>query len=133
MQHEFPYIHGRPRITAKLGKNKDELHFIDFLVDTGADYTMMSRFDAAAIGVDYEDIKAKEIVLEAANMTTIRGKETRLIMDIRDITFSIPVIITKGENERVLGRIGFFDRFDVTFKQKHGSIILCENTVLINK
>ncbi len=126
MQHEFPYIHGRPRITAKLVKNKDELHFVDFLVDTGADYTMMSKFDAEAIGVDYGDIKGKEIVFEAANITSIRGKETRLIMSLRDMTFSIPVIITKGENERVLGRIGFFDTFNVTFKQKIGVIIIEE-------
>lgn len=126
MQHEFPYIHGRPRITAKFGKNKDELHFVDFLVDTGADYTMMSKFDAEAIGVNYEKIKGREIVLEAANMTSIRGKETRLIMSLRDMTFSIPAIITKGENERVLGRIGFFDKFDVTFRQKSGMVVIEE-------
>ena len=86
----------------------------------------MSKFDAAAIGIDYEEIKGKEIVFEAANMTSIRGKETRLIMNLRDSVFSIPVIITKGENERVLGRIGFFDKFDVTFKQKRGMIIIEE-------
>lgn len=126
MQLEFEYSQGRPVLTAKLGKTKNNSKYFEFLIDSGADYTIIPQSDAEILGINYENIKSKEIIIEAANLTKIRTKEVRLTITIRDISFTIPVLISEKEVERLIGRKGLFDKFEITFKQKLNKVVLKE-------
>lgn len=126
MQLEFPYIKGRPMLTAKLGKNRDEARYLDFLIDSGSDYTIIPKSDGEILGINYEEIKGKEIRMEAANLTGIHGKETKMNIDIRGHNFTIPVVITEEEGDRLLGRIGVFNKFNIIFKEREGKVVFEE-------
>lgn len=111
-------------LTAKLGKTKNSSRYFEFLIDSGSDYTIIPQSDAAILGIDYEKLRSKEIIVEAANLSKIHGKETKMNIAIREYSFVIPVLITKEEVDRLIGRKGVFTHFDITFRENAGIVVL---------
>jgi hypothetical protein len=50
-------------LTAKLQKGKNKARYFEFLIDSGADYTLISKSDAYLLGIEYEKIDTKELKL----------------------------------------------------------------------
>ena len=123
MQLKFPYSNGRPALTAKLRKGNNKARYFEFLIDSGADFTLISQSDALLLGIEYKSIKTKEIKVEVANLTYIHAKRTNITITIGNNNFAVPVLVAKEEVERLLGRKGVFDKFDVTFKEKSQEVI----------
>lgn len=96
--------------------------FFEFLIDSGADYTIIPRSDALIIGLEYPKISGKEIKIQTANLSYMHAKEVKLYMTFRDYIFTIPVLIAKEEVDRLLGRKGFFNKFEITFNE-HASVV----------
>lgn len=69
MRFKFPYIQSRPQITAKLRKRNGRTRYFNFLLDSGADFSLISKSDAIVLGIDYSLIESKEIKVEVANLT----------------------------------------------------------------
>ena len=82
-------------LTAKLSKSKDKSRYLEFLIDSGSDFTIIPKSDAMILGIDYDEIKSKEIKIEAANLTVMHGKEISLNFEVADEKFKIPVLVIK--------------------------------------
>ena len=100
--------------------------YMGFLIDTGADFTLVSRSSAFSIGLDYSKISSPEIKIEVASLATIMTKKVELIMTIEGRNLLIPILIANQEVENLLGRKGIFDYYDVTFQQREGRVIFTE-------
>lgn len=110
-------------LTARLRTSNGKAKYFKFLIDSGADYTLISRSDALIIGIDYSELNSQEIEVEVANLTFIHAKKTTLIITIENQDLTIPVLIAKEDVECLLGRKGIFDKFDVTFKEREQIVI----------
>lgn len=100
---------------------------MEFLVDSGADYTLISASNAFLIGIDYKKINKPEMKIEVANLTFIKTKKVHLTMCIENQIFCIPVLVANQEVENLLGRKGFFDKFDILFQERLQQMIFKEN------
>jgi predicted aspartyl protease len=103
--------------------NGDKAKFFQFTIDTGADYTLISRADAMYLGIEYSRIRQKEINAEVANCTPMRTKLVRLSMEIGGRNFLVPVLVASGQVGCLLGRIGVFEHFDVLFREREQEVI----------
>ena len=110
-------------ITAKLRKPRGKARYFRFLIDSGADYTLISQKDAFLLGINYKKIRRKEIKVELANSSSVSAKKIELLLSIENLEFKIPVLIFKKEVDSLLGRKGVFDLFDITFKEREGFIV----------
>lgn len=110
-------------LTAKLGKKGGQPRYFEFLIDSGSDYTIIPQSDAAILGVNYKELSTKEIEIHTANLTTMHGKEARMILTIGKFDLNIPVLIIKEEVERLLGRKGVFSEFEITFKERNNTVV----------
>lgn len=110
-------------IMAKLRNGNNRARYFEFLVDTGADFTLISRYDAQLLGLVYNKMKQKEIKVEVADLTFIRAKKVSLVMSIEGHDFKIPVLVAKKSVESLIGRKGLFDNFDVIFKEREQQIV----------
>lgn len=125
---KLPYIAGRPMMTVQLSHRKCTRYF-RLLIDSGADYTIISQRDALLLGIEYAQLKAKEIKVEAANLSFMHTKKVRLTLKIDGIELKIPVLIAKEEVECLLGRRGFFEAFDVLFQERERQVVLYKKSV----
>jgi predicted aspartyl protease len=110
-------------LMAKLKKGKGRARYFEFLIDSGADFTLISKADAYLLGIDYKELPGKEIKVEVANLAFIHAKQTRFTISIEGHDFTIPVLIAKEEVERLMGRKGIFENFDITFKELEKEVI----------
>ncbi len=110
-------------LMAKLKKDSGRARYFEFLIDSGADFTLISKSDAYLLGIDYSELKTKEIKVEVANLAFIHAKKTNLHIEISEKIFTIPVLIAKEEVERLLGRKGVFENFDITFKEQEEHVL----------
>lgn len=110
-------------LLAKLRKKSGKARYFEFLIDSGADYTLISQYDAQLLGVEYKRIKQKEIQVEVANLAFIHTKKTMLILTIENENFPIPVLIARENVESLLGRKGLFNKFDILFKENQEEVI----------
>ena len=120
---ELPYIRGRPMLMEKLGLPGKRARYFELLIDSGADYTLISKSDAMIFGLDYDKLTTKEQELEAANQTKILAKKTTLMIAINGDELKIPVFISKNEVERLLGRKGIFENYEITFQERKQKVI----------
>lgn len=126
MRHSFSYIKGKPKIVTTVLNDKGHERYVEFLVDSGADYTVLSKTSAAFLDIDYKDIRSAEVYLEAADMRTIKGKKIHLVIKIGSKNILAPVFIANQVVENLLGRHGIFDHYEITFKEKDMQIIFKE-------
>ena len=110
-------------MTALLRSRNRKGRYFELLVDSGADYTLISQYDAALIGVNYKKIRSKEQKIEMPNLTCIKAKKVSLELELRKCIVKIPVLVAEEEVECLLGRKGVFDYFDVFFEQRKGRVV----------
>ena len=90
------------------------------LIDSGADVCFCSDFIAAWLGIKLEKIKEVE-EFTAANGGTFKTKPVVLKMIVGDIGYNCKFYFTDvlpRHTPIILGQIGFFDRFKITFDAK---------------
>lgn len=108
---------------AKLRKPNGKARYFELLIDTGADYTLISQYDAELLGLRYKAIKQKEIKVEVANLAFIRTKKVSLLLTIEGYDFTIPVLIAREGVESLLGRKGIFEHFEVIFQEYNEQVV----------
>lgn len=113
-------------LMAKLRKESGNARYFEFLIDSGADYTLISKYDAALLGVEYEQIEGKEITVEVANLTFIHAKRINLILTIEGQDLIVPVLVAAEDVEALLGRKGIFEHFDILFQENREQVIFGE-------
>ena len=123
LQLKLPYNTGRPSITAKLAKGNNPARFFELLIDTGADYSLISRSDAILLGINYNKIKADTIKVNMANLDQISARKTRVKITIGDHEFKIPILVAYEQVEPLLGRKGVFEHFEVIFKEAEQMVV----------
>lgn len=110
-------------LMAKLRKLNGKARYFEFLIDTGADYTLISQYDAHLLGINYKNIKQKEIKVEVANLAFIHTKKVSLLLTLEGYDFHIPVLVAREEVESLLGRKGIFEHFDVLFREYNQQVL----------
>lgn len=102
---------------------KSGYRFFDFLLDTGADCTMLPKFIAHIIGVDLSKCKrTKSYGIEGKGITVYIGK-----IDIKLGIYLLKIKCLFSEEERtpfILGRIDIFSKFNIVFDNKYKKIRL---------
>lgn len=126
MRYSFSYIKGKPKIVTTVLNDKGHERYVEFLVDSGADYTILSKATAGFLDIDYKTIRSSEIHLEAADMRTIKGKKVHLVIKIGGKNILTPVFIANQVVENLLGRRGIFDHYEITFKEKSKQVVFKE-------
>ena len=90
------------------------------LIDSGADVCFCSDFIGAWLGIDFKKIKEEE-QFTAANGGTFQTKSVNLKLIVGDIGYNCKFYFTDvlpRHTPIILGQIGFFDRFKITFDAK---------------
>lgn len=110
-------------LMAKIRKQDGNARFFEFLIDSGADYTLISRYSAQLLGIHYKDIQAEETQVEVANLALIHTKKVQLILTIESHDINIPVLIANENVSPILGRKGIFENFDVLFQERDKQVV----------
>ncbi len=108
-------------------KGQDERMDMMFLLDSGADYTVIPIELAELLGVDLSGDKEQTSGVGGVIYT----RKSSMMVEIKNAhekyNFKIPIHIILKRNSNVpplLGRETFFDKFQITFNQKDRKIIL---------
>ncbi len=120
---KFPYIKGEPKLMAKLAFLPGKSRYFEFLIDSGADYTLISQVDTFKLGLEYEKIESEEIKVIMANLSSIHAKMAPFILTIEGKEFHIPVFVAKEEVKPLLGRKSIFENFDVIFQEREQLVV----------
>jgi predicted aspartyl protease len=94
-----------------------------FLLDSGTDFTMMPRSAARQLGLSLKGTKEMSV-------TGIEGSETtawlsEITVEIGGSELPLPCLFSSIERTPyLLGRMGFFQRFNITFDNARKKIIL---------
>ena len=101
-------------IMARLSHKRISRYF-EFLIDSGSDYTLISKSHAVLLGIDLKKLKTDKV--ELANLSFIKVYKSRLSITINNTALIIPVLIADEEVECLLGRKGVFEHFEVLFQE----------------
>ncbi|MEW6556036.1 MAG: retropepsin-like aspartic protease [Elusimicrobiota bacterium] len=111
-----------PKITVEL-ETKYGYIPVSFILDSGADCSMLPKSMAKAIGIDLKSCPSERSY-------GIEGKGVKVYISsikikIRDITSKVRCFFSENEQTPfILGRIDFFRKFNVNFDNKNKKIIL---------
>jgi hypothetical protein len=98
---------------------------LEFLIDSGASFTMLPRPYAEVLGVDLGG--AREIVARGIGGTGVSARLSEITLTVGNTELTIPCLFSSREdNPLLLGRMGFFSRFNVTFDNRRKKIVLEE-------
>lgn len=125
MRHTFPYINGKPSIVLELINDQGRQRYVEFLIDTGADQTVISSTNIL-IDLDYKDIPGPEVNLEMANSSFFKAKQMNFVIKICGGNVLAPVYVVNQVIENLLGRRGIFEHFDITFQETKQQVIFKE-------
>ena len=92
----------------------------DFLVDSGADFSMAPLVLCRQLGLRWQDgapITLRGISQRKACMVQGRIHEVELLVPDAGVTLRLPMVFARGNTPFLLGREGFFDAFDITFEK----------------
>lgn len=123
MPLRYSYTHGRPMMTAKLQKGQNKARYFELLIDSGADFTLISKADARLLGIEYKELKEKERKVEVANLAYIHTKKVRMKIELGYENLNIPVLVARENVERLLGRKGVFSNYSITFKESDSEVV----------
>ncbi len=115
----------RPLIDIKLRNGAIEIGYIA-LVDSGADYCIFHSDTAALLGVDLNKLKTSQFA-GIGKDKTYKSYMGMIDIGIQDIYYTVPVFFSadiSANSYGILGQIGFFDKFKVTFNYKNKTIFL---------
>jgi len=123
---KLQYIDEKPRLTAKFQVDGGTARYLTLLIDSGADYTLISHISALLLGVDYHSLDVPEIDLETANLEIMKAKKIHLTITIEGQNLTIPVLISNQYIENLLGRNGVFKHFDILFQESRQKVIFSQ-------
>jgi len=109
----------RPTLVLHI-KEKTEIVKHRFIVDSGADISMMPKRIADEMGIDWgkgEKTEMRGIAQKEECNVCGRIHEINVIIPDIELEIQIPVCFVKGNSPFLLGREGFFDYFRVTFEK----------------
>ena len=109
----------RPTLVLEI-KEKTGIVEHRFIVDSGADMSLMPKRVADEMSIDWkkgEKAKMKGIAEERMCWVEGRIHEIDVIIPDLKLEIQIPVCFVKGNAPFLLGRDGFFDYFKVTFEK----------------
>lgn len=111
----FPVI----PLTLEFGKKKD----VSALVDSGATISVFKEDVAISLGIDVE--KGEEIYLGGVG-GHIRGYVHKVKAEFAGKTLVLPVVFSHEYlvSFNLLGREGFFEKFDILFEERKGRVRL---------
>jgi hypothetical protein len=100
-------------------------HLYDFVVDTGADFSLASRSLAEEAGLDWDQLLPAQVRSVAGPGVAVRLGRLRLrtgpvALTVRCLFADTPVA------PLILGRADFLDRFVLTYDQPGRRIVLTE-------
>lgn len=114
----------KPSIEASIGIIESELVPGFFLVDSGADISVISKEFGEKLGLN---ISQNETIFSASGVGggVLKYVERDLFLKINDKTIKIPVAWIQDERytEMIIGREVVFDSFDIEFKQADEQVI----------
>lgn len=125
---EFPYVkyHERhyPMIPVQLirfGKHIDTVA----LIDSGSNYSIFQPELAKVLGIP---IDRGKLTTFSGISAAMEGHIHRIQIKVFDEPFECEVAFTRKlyTSFNILGRIGLFDRHEITFKEKENKVILTE-------
>jgi hypothetical protein len=119
----------RPTIPIEISYQGKSMAFVA-IIDSGSDISYIPKWVSDALGIkikgktDFVDtINGKiKVVEDFVNVAIRHGKDVE--------RFVLPVDIPVDEehtDEIIIGRKGFFDRFDITFKENSRRIVLVKS------
>lgn len=113
--NSFPII----PLTIEYGQKKD----FSALVDSGATVSVFKEDVAVSLGIDIE--RGDEIYLGGVG-GHIRGYLHEVKVEIAGRTFVCPIVFSReyAVSFNLLGRQGFFEKFDVLFEERKGRLQL---------
>ncbi|MBI4451625.1 retropepsin-like domain-containing protein [Candidatus Woesearchaeota archaeon] len=115
-----------PFIPVFVRDSRDKLLQVAALLDSGADNTVVPRDLATVLGLKEDEhldtggIGGKVKVRRSKLQITLRGSREYYMLQL-------PVLVMQDKSEDVpliLGRNGFFEQFDITFRQRNEQIVL---------
>lgn len=131
MSLKLPYIKGRPMVVAKLRKDDGPARYFEFLIDSGADYSLISRYDAALLDISYKELQQPEVKVEVANLTWIHTKKIVLLLTLNGYELRVPILIAREYVEALLGRKGVFEYLDMLFEERKELVTFSHETRLM--
>lgn len=117
----------RPMIPVTFSNNDESFETMG-LLDSGADFTAFTKDIADTLGLDLSGQKEKAMGVGGMMIDTVRTKvKMTLEKGHERYTLTIPVKVLMVENSMtppLLGRVGFFDEFKITFEERSKKIHL---------
>jgi len=113
-------------LVAVVTNDQGHERYLEFLIDTGADYTFISYSHAILLGLDYHSIQSPEKDFDVANSTSIKAKKIYLTIKIGNKNILTPVFIANQPMENLLGRRGIFDHYEIVFQESKKQVIFTE-------
>jgi len=119
-----------PIISLRLFGRNETVFDTPALVDSGADYSVIFDEHAEILGLDLEKAEKTEVCGIGGKIMAWRLKIDAEISgkgEHRKFRFSLPFMVLPKPVENhpiLLGRAGFFERFEITFKEKDREVIL---------
>ena len=137
MSITFRYLHIRrkdgtlkeaPYIPVFLRNKDNKLIRLAGLLDSGADNTIVPEDLAKILGLKEEKNSEDETKGIGGKVRTAKSRlHLRVKNERESYILEIPVLILKDDSSNVpllLGRQGFFEHFDITFRQNEKKIVL---------
>ncbi len=130
MRFEFPvYVHETefgalvdPTVAVDV-KTPGGYARLDFLIDSGADFTILPASLAKPLGVDIGS--ARKLRITGIACVPVDASVATLTLRIGDFEFDAPCLFSPIDDAPlVLGRLGFFSRFNITFDNRRKKIVL---------
>ncbi len=96
---------------------------LQFLVDSGASFAMLPWTMAGVLGVDLAG--ARERVARGIEGHGVAARVGEITVTIGDVELTVPCLFSSNEEcPYLLGRLGFFSRFNITFDNRRKKIVL---------
>ena len=130
MDIKFPFEYGgesffgkvyRPVANVSLKSFKNNV-WVDtwMVVDSGADFTILPRYQAEDLGISLEHDCIKDVTAGVGGEQTIYLCKKKVKSKIRNLEREIPLaFFDSNEVPALLGRLGFLETFDTQFLKSH--------------
>lgn len=118
----LPYQNDRPAVTLQLKTRDNRWKFFTALVDSGADFSILSAFAAIVLGINVE--KLPKTTAESADGDLFEIYKTTVSAKVEGKEFKLPVGFSKKNVTPIMGRAGFFEQFKVEFDERDGKLKL---------
>ena len=104
-------------------KTTDGHRLLDFLIDSGASFTVLPRSQAEVLGVDLSG--ARKMTARGIEGSGVSAQLAEITLRIGDVDLAVPCLFSSNENTPyLLGRMGLFSRFNITFDNRRKKIVL---------